>query len=274
MTTRPAGAVQTRCVTKVAAAQFPARIGAPAKNLSAATSAIAQAAALGARIVVLPECCISGYDLDWFREGAPGGGEPVPGPSCEALGQVSTALAVAVVVNLLERANGGLYSTSVVIDRDRILGMHRKTQLTTDEEGAGLRAGDRRSVPVTIEGFPLPVAPMICFEHGFPEIALGLALAGAGVIAVSSAIRTGFEYLRNLRTRARAQDNGLYVVAANTVGGGWCGESMIIDPRGDVIARASPSDADVIVANIDPALVDQQRLREPVLERRRPDLRP
>jgi 5-aminopentanamidase len=266
--------MQTGSLMKVAAAQFPERIGAPAENLAAATSAIERAAALGARIVVLPECCISGYDLDWFREGAPGGGEPVPGPSSEALGKVSTARAIAVVVNLLERSEGGLYSTSVVIDSGRILGLHRKTQVTIPEERAGLRAGDQRAAPAAIEGFPLPVAPMICFEHGFPEIALGLALAGTGVIAISSAIRTGFEYLHNLRTRARAQDNGLYVVAANAVGYGYCGESMIVDPRGDVIALASPADADVIVADVDPAAVDQQRRLEPVLDRRRPELWP
>ena len=83
-----------------------------------------------------------------------------------------------------------------------------------------------------------PSAPIVCFEHGFPELALDLALAGADLLAISSAIRRGTEHFRELRSRARAQDNACYVVAANAVGGPYCGASMIIDPLGAVLGYA------------------------------------
>ena len=153
------------------------------------------------------------------------------------------------------------------------MGEHRKPHLPDGEWLAGIKAGDAPATPVSLQGIPVPVAPMICFEHGFPEIALDLALAGAGVIAISSAIQVGTQYLRNLRSRARAQDNGCYVVAANAVGEGYCGESMIVDPRGDVIVRASSTDPDLIVAELDPQLIAEQRRMEPVLQLRRPELR-
>jgi predicted amidohydrolase len=257
---------------RVAAAQFTAEPGTIDANLDRALAAVAEAADRGARLVVLPECCLSGYDLEWFRAGAPGGGDVLESDGFRDMLSLSRQRGIAVVANDLERDRGALYSTSVVIDRGDELARHRKTHLTHAEEAVGLAAGDELARPVEIAGLGLGVAPVICFEHGFPEIALRLALDGAGLFAMSSAIRRGHEYLRDLRIRARAQDNGCYAVAANAVGHDYCGASFVADPRGDVIARASADDAEVIVADVDPYLVDEARHAEPVLRRRRPDL--
>jgi predicted amidohydrolase len=257
---------------RVAAAQFVAEPGTVDANLERALGSVAEAADCGARLVVLPECCLSGYDIEWFCAGAPGGGEVLAGDGFRSLVDLSRQRGIAIVANDLERVGGTLYSTSVVIDRGIELTRHRKTHLTTDEEAVGLEAGNAVATPVEIPDLGLAVAPLICFEHGFPEIALRLALDGAGLLAMSSAICRGFEYLRDLRIRARAQDNGCYAVAANAVGRGFCGLSFIADPRGGVIARASSDDAEVIVADIDPHLVEAERRAEPVLRRRRPEL--
>ncbi len=209
---------------------------------------------------------------EWIRQGAPGGGQPAEGPGIVALAELGERLALTIVVNELERDGDRLFSTSMVLAGGTMRSRHRKTHVTIAEEDAGLSAGDTAAAVVSVAGLPVPVAPMVCFEHGFPEIALRLAREGAGVMAISSAIRTGFEYLRDLRTRARAQDNGAYVVAANAVGRGFCGQSMIVDPRGDVVARASAEAADVIVATVDADLISEQRRQEPVIARRRPEL--
>jgi predicted amidohydrolase len=257
---------------RVAAAQFVSEPGTVEANLDRAVAAVTEAADRGARLVVLPECCLSGYDLDWFRAGAPGGGEALAGECLQALAEISRARGIALVVNDLERAGATLYSTSVVIDGDSERARHRKSHVTEAEEAAGLAAGTAVATPVALPGLGLAVGPLICFEHGFPEIALRLALDGAGLLAMSSAIRRGSEHLRDLRIRARAQDNGCYAVAANAVGRGFCGTSVVADPHGEVVASASAVDAEVIVADIDPGLVDVARRAEPVLRRRRPDL--
>ncbi len=166
-----------------------------------------------------------------------------------------------------------LYSTSFILTGGRVVGLHRKTIVTENESLAGIEEGDSPALPVSLPDMPVPVGPMVCFEHGFPEIAMDLAIAGAGVITISSAIRSGTEYLRNLRTRARAQDNGCYVVAANSIGGPYCGESMIVDPQGEVLVRASATLPEVIVAELHPELIHGQRSAEPVLSLRRPGLR-
>jgi predicted amidohydrolase len=257
----------------LAAAQFNSPAGQGRLNTITALDLMTEAGDRGAALLVLPEYCISGYDRDWIKLGAPGGGIDLSGSVVAALARRSADLDMAVVFNDLERWQDKLYSTSFVLSGGSVVGLHRKTILTEGEAMAGVRAGDAAATPLSIPGIPTPVACMICFEHGFPEIALDLALAGTGVIAISSAIQVGTQYLRNLRSRARAQDNGCYVVAANAVGAGYCGESMIVDPRGDVVVRASATDPDVIVAVLDPHLIAEQRRNEPVLRLRRPELR-
>jgi predicted amidohydrolase len=257
----------------LAAAQFrsvPRRLE---ENAAVALDLVASAAERGADLVVLPEFCVSGYDREWIQDGAPGGALEMSGPLLTRLAHGADALGISVVFNDLERRQGRLHSSSFILAGGDVVGLHRKTVLTEGEVQAGLTAGATAAVPVSVPGVPVDVAPMVCFEHGFPEIALDLALAGAGVIAICSAIQFGTQYLRNLRTRARAQDNGCYVVAANSVGDNYCGESMIVDPRGDVLVRASATDAEVIMAELDPGLIAEQRRQEPVLQLRRPELR-
>lgn len=258
----------------LAAAQFHSPAGEAETNLNAALAAVACAADLGAALVVLPEFCISGYDGEWIKDGARGGGVEPDGDVMAAFAKITAERSLTVVFNDLERVCDRIHDTSFVLSHGLLLGKHRKTILTEGEASAGIVPGDSAATPVSTPDLPVPVGPLICFEHGFPEIAMDLALAGTGVIAISSAIKTGTEYLRNLRTRARAQDNGCYAVAANAVGGGYCGESMIVNPRGDVVARASATDPGVITADFDESLIEEQRRREPVLRLRRPELRP
>lgn len=255
----------------IAAAQYETAVGGLDVNLERAVAAIDRAAEAGARLVVLPEYGLSGFSLDWCRAGAPGGGTTLPDTRLDRLARHAQQRSLSVVIGELERSEHGLHSSSFTLAEGRVIAAYRKIQTTVAEEEAGIVAGERRSTCTSLPGVPVPVAAMVCFEHGFPELALALARDGAGLLVISSAIRDGFQYLRDLRTRARAQDNGAYVIAANTVGGGYCGESLIVDPRGEVLARASAEHADVVVAELDPGLIAQQRQREPVIARRRPE---
>jgi predicted amidohydrolase len=256
---------------RVAAAQFPCVLGDPEGNAERAAGMVGEAAARGARLVVLPECVNTGYDLDYIEAGAPGA-ESADGPTAQRLGTVARSHDIAIVVGLLERAGSALHSSALVLDRTGVIGLHRKTIVTATEEQHGLVPGDRAADPVRPADLPFALAPVICFEHGFPELALDLALRGAGLLAITSAIRRGTEHLRELRSRARAQDNGCYVVAANAVGGPFCGASLIIDPLGAALATAPTEGAAVIAEDVDARAVECARSQEPVLRRRRPAL--
>jgi predicted amidohydrolase len=128
---------------------------------------------------------------------------------------------------------------------------------------------------VALDAVGVNVGLAICFEHAFPEVFAELALAHADVIAIPSAVPDGFQYLLELRTRARAQDNQVFVAAANLAGDDgrtrWCGRSVVVDPRGEVVAAAGGAPA-VIVASCPLERIASERIQEPVLQHRRPEL--
>jgi predicted amidohydrolase len=172
-----------------------------------------------------------------------------------------------IVVGLLEQDGDRLYDTAVVVAPEGTVVPYRKSHLYPPERSR-FTAGDELLQVETPAG---RLGVMICFEHAFPEIATALALEGAEVIAIPSAVPRGYEHLLTLRSRARAQDNQLFVVAANLAGNGFCGGSLIVDPRGEVLAHAGTSE-ETIRARLDLDAIAREREREPALRLRRPVL--
>ncbi|CAN5523081.1 carbon-nitrogen hydrolase family protein [soil metagenome] len=257
---------------RVAVEQTAPEVGAVDRNLADAERRI-QGLAGRADLVVFPELFTTGYRREGMDHAALA--EPVPdGPSVRRLSNAARGAGVAVVGTILERDGDAVFDTAVLIGRDgELMARYRKTHLYP-AEAAFFSAGDELVVASIDPGLRVGLA--ICFEHAFPEIFTSLALAGASLIAISSAVPVGFEYLLDLRTRARAQDNQLFVASANLVGFDgqvrWCGRSAIVDPRGDVVAAANAADAMGIVAELDLGVMDGQREQEQSLARRRPEL--
>lgn len=257
---------------RVAIEQTSPVIGAVDRNLA---DVEARVAALSGRadVVVFPELFTTGYRREGMDHAVLA--ESIPdGPSVQRLTQVARFADVAIAGSILESDRDVIYDTSVLIGRDGTLrARYRKTHLYPAEM-AFFGAGDELVVaPLESD---LPVGLAICFEHAFPEIFTTLALGGARLILISSAVPVGFEYLLHLRTRARAQDNQVFVASANVVGFDgetrWCGRSAIVDPRGTVVAEANGVDAVGIIAELDLALIDEERRQEQSLIHRRADL--
>jgi predicted amidohydrolase len=258
---------------RVSVAQTAPRIGDVGANLADAERVIA-ALAGRADVVVFPELFTTGYRRDGMEHAALA--EPLAGgPSIERLGRAAADARLTVVGTLLEAADGLVYDTAVVIDAAGTLaGSYRKSHLYPAER-AHFAAGDSLKV---VDAGVARIGLAICFEHAFPEIFTELALGGADLIAIPSAVPVGYEYLLELRTRARAQDNQVFVAASNLVGfdgvSKWCGRSMIVGPRGDALAAAAGGEPEIIQAVLDLARVEAERAQEPVLSNRRPELYP
>lgn len=219
-------------------------------------------------LVVAPELYNTGYDLEVLTARGKELAEPLDGPTVTVAGRVARDRGATVVIGMLEDGeDGALYDTAVVVDPTGEVVPYRKTHLYPAEV-AHFAAGDELGV-VPTPGARLGV--MICFEHAFPEIATQLALRGASVLTIPSAVPIDYEYLLRLRSRARAQDNQVFVVACNLTGHEFCGGSLIADPRGQVLAEAGREEA-VLRASLDLDLIDAERDREPALRVRRPDL--
>jgi predicted amidohydrolase len=117
------------------------------------------------------------------------------------------------------------------------------------------------------------VGLMICYDLRFPELSRILTLKGADVLVAPSAWVQGEMKEEHWQTmvKARAIENGAYVVAPDQVGNIYCGRSMVVDPFGVVLADMEKREGIEIVE------VDRQRIREvrkslPLLKNRRSDV--
>jgi deaminated glutathione amidase len=251
------------------------------RNVAVATGLIAQAAAEGAQLVVLPELfALYGSQRD-MRESA----EPVGGPISTSLADAARAHTIWVLGgSICEASNDRVFNTSLLFDpRGKVVARYRKIHLYDVDlpgqrpirESALFTPGDEL---VTHDVGDVRLGLSICYDLRFPELYRGLMVAGATVLAVPAAFQafTGRAHWEPL-LRARAIEEESYVVAAAQWGpwgspdGGHrtYGHSMIVDPWGVVIADAEEEGDVVVVADLDPAEVRRVRASLPALGHRR-----
>jgi predicted amidohydrolase len=267
---------------RIAAIQMNCHLGDISANLAQAEDLLAQVAGQ-ADMACLPELFTTGYNLEELGDALFDLAEVVPaapgeavGPSVTRLCELAAELDLAILAGLAERdpfTTGLLYDSVVLINRrGQIRGRYRKSHLYPAEHWF-FRPGDSLSV---FQLGRLRVGIAICFEAAFPPVFSTLALRGAQVVFNPSAVPIGYGYLQDLRTRARAQDNQIFVMAVNHVGDEgevtYCGQSQVADPRGDVVVVASEDQPATIVAEVDLDLIRDQRLQEPILRGFRPEL--
>ena len=256
-------------------------------NLAEAEAAIIHAAEAGARMVVLPEL--------WTYLGPASGNranaEPVPGPATMRLAALayrhSLILHGGSLLELPDDApdDARPYNTAVLFDANgRQIATYRKIHLfdaaPRDEappyqESATMSAGD---TVVTAEVGGLRLGLATCYDLRFPELFRALTLLGAQVLPLPAAFtrETGRDHWEPL-IRARAIENGCYIIAAAQVGSHpprrvTHGHSMIVDPWGKVLAEADGETPCIITAEVDTARITDVRRRIPALANRRPEV--
>lgn len=260
---------------RIALVQMNCRLGDPEANLRHADQLLERLEE-PLHLACLPETCDVGYDLASLGERLFELAEPIPGPRLDQLAELARRHGCAIAAGVVERdarMHDVLYDTTVLLDRSgRLCGRYRKSHLYPDEHRF-FRAGDELPV-FDLDGLRVGVAT--CFELAFPPVFSTLARRGAKLIVNPSAVPVGYGYLQDVRTPARAQDNQVFVAAINHVGregrAHYCGGSIVADPRGSVLVRASDEDEDVVAATLPLRLVSDQRRQEPVFRGFRPDL--
>ena len=254
---------------------------------------IARLARQGASLIVLQELHNSLYfcqteNVDLFDLA-----EPIPGPSTDFYGQLAREHGVVIVTSLFERRAAGLYhNTAVVMERDgSIAGTYRKMHIPDDPayyEKFYFTPGDLGFHPIHTSVGCLGV--MVCWDQWYPEAARLMALQGAELLIYPTAIGyessdTADEQQRQREAwttvqRGHAVANGLPVVAVNRVGhepdpsgqtGGiqFWGSSFVAGPQGELLYRASDTDEESTVIEIDLAHSEQVRRWWPFLRDRR-----
>jgi predicted amidohydrolase len=117
------------------------------------------------------------------------------------------------------------------------------------------------------------VGLMICYDLRFPEMSRILTVKGADVLVAPSGWVAGEMKEEHWQTmiKARAIENGSYVVAPDQVGNIYCGRSMVVDPFGVVLVDMGQREG-VKVVEIDKSRVQQVRRSLPLLKNRRTDV--
>jgi predicted amidohydrolase len=253
-----------------------------AANLDKAADMARTAARRGAALIVLPEVFAwRGPRAEEHRIG-----EPIPGPITERLAALARELGVVLVAgSLLERVAGAdrVYNTCTVFDASgALLATYRKVHLfDVDIPGhVTVRESETRQPggePVTVSTALGTLGLSVCYDLRFPELYRRLSAAGAEIVCVPSAFTfpTGAAHWEVLQ-RARAIENQVYVIAPNQIGRSPSGvvdygHSLIVDPWGTPIARASNTET-VIVAEIDRDYLARVRRELPCLLHRRLDV--
>lgn len=276
---------------KIALTQFAASEN-PSENLEKQVAMITAAAAKGAKIVCTQELfkskyfCI-GLDTKNFELA-----ESMSGDTVGLLKTLAAKLDIVIVASLFEnRGNEVYHNTAAIIDADGSLaGIYRKMHIPHDphfEEKYYFTQGDTGYGAWNTKYGKIGV--LICWDQWYPEAARLTALAGADIIFYPTAIgglsdesREEVENFRNAWRTVQcghAVANGAYVAAANRIGvekggGGeikFWGGSFLSNPYGRIVALASETEEEILLADVDYSVVKEFRRTWPFFRDRRTD---
>ena len=264
-------------------------------NMQRLKKGIEQLAKQGAQLIVLQELHNSLYfcqieTVDNFDLA-----EPIPGPSTAFFSEIAAANNVVIVTSLFEKRAAGLYhNTSVVIEKDgSIAGKYRKMHIPDDPayyEKFYFTPGDLGFTPIQTSLGKLGI--LVCWDQWYPEAARLIALNGAELLIYPTAI--GYESSDAEEEKQRQREawttvqrghavaNGLPVIAVNRVGFEpdpsqqtqgitFWGSSFVAGSQGEFIYRASETEEECTIVEIDLQRSEQVRRWWPFLRDRRID---
>lgn len=252
---------------KAAAVQFNIALGDVDANLAYATAALERLAGQGVELAVLPEMWSCGFAYRELNELAKRTPEVLA--KIQAL---SEKLSMVVVGSLPEPHGDKVFNTAYVVDRGRVAGSYRKMHLfSLMHEDRHLDRGDSFLLADTSVG---KIGVFICYDLRFPELARRLAVEGADILVVPGEWpKPREEHWRTL-LKARAIENQLFVIAANTCGVigklDFFGSSLVIGPKGEFLAEGGYENCEP-AAILDPADMIAWRQSITCFQDRRPE---
>ena len=265
----------------------------PEENFRRAIDFVRAAAKQQATIICLPELFRSQYFCQTEDHANFALAEEIPGKSTEALTELARELGVVIVASLFEKRSAGLYhNTAAIIDSDgKYLGKYRKMHIPDDplyHEKFYFTPGDLGFKSWKTQRGNIGVC--VCWDQWYPEAARLTALQGAEVIFYPTAIgwhpgeKAEFGKAQHgaweTIQRGHAIANGCYVAVANRIGheapaGGagieFWGQSFLCGPDGEIIAKGSIDQEEIVMGEVDWRKVDLHRTHWPFLRDRRID---
>ena len=268
----------------------------PAANLAHAEKLVRQAAADGAKIILLPELFERPYFCQERRYDYYAYATPVAeNPAVKRLSVVAKELEIVLPVSFYEKDGTRLFNSIAMLDADgSVMGVYRKTHIPDDHYyqekfyftpgNTGFKVWETRYGKVGVG---------ICWDQWFPEAARSMALMGADILLYPTAIGSepilevdsSGHWMRTMQGHSAA--NILPVMAANRYGletvtpcpenGNqsssltFYGSSFITDETGAILARAGRSGDEILTAEFDFDQIRTERLSWGLFRDRRPE---
>lgn len=258
------------------------------ENLQRHIELIRKAAAKGAQMVCLQELFLTPYfckreDTELFDLA-----EEIPGATTDTLGALAKELGVVIIASLFEKRAPGLYhNTAAIIDADgTYLGKFRKMHIPEDpgfNEKFYFTPGDQ-GYKVWDTKFGR-IGVLICWDQWYPEAARLTAMSGAQILFYPTAIgwlKSEKDELGHAQhcawetvQRGHGVANGCFIAAVNRVGveeeTEFWGRSFVSNPYGELVAKASTSDEEVLIHEVNLQEVEDFRRIWPFFRDRRID---
>ncbi len=241
-------------------------------NHARASRLLRDASERGARLAILPEMFATGFSMDSSRIAQEAGGKTE-----QWLCAMARALGLFVLAGVAETVSArGASSTlpfnnALLVSPDGEVGRFSKLHpFTFAGEDRSFSAGDG-VVTWYVEG--VRVTPLICYDLRFPE-PFRVAAGDTDLFVVIA----NWPHLRRSHwqtlLRARAVENLAFVAGVNRVGDGgglhYVGDSALVSPWGETLVSAAEQE-NVLISEVDPAVVLDARAKFPALSDRRPE---
>jgi 5-aminopentanamidase len=239
---------------RIAALQMHAIAGDGEANIERIAAAAADAAAGGARLLIVPELAVTGYGAG--EAGFTRLASPATGDVAARLGAIAHENAIAIVAGFAEQDGQDTYNSALFTDGNGTNAVYRKSHLYGDYERKSFRPALPASVMVDLGG--IRIGMLICYDVEFPENVRRLALAGADLVVVPTALPKGSSgtFIAGHMIQVRAFENQVFVAYTNHCGADdhftYAGLSRIAAPDGKLLAEAPAEGETLLFAEIRP----------------------
>ncbi len=239
---------------RIAALQMHAIAGDGEANIYRIAAAAADAAAGGAKLLIVPELAVTGYGAGQaaFENLA----SPATGAVAERLSAIARENRIAIVAGFAEQEGTLIYNSALFTDGIGTNAVYRKSHLYGDYERDVFKPGVPNSIMVELGGIRLGM--LICYDVEFPENVRRLALAGADLVVVPTALPKGSSgtFIANHMIQVRAFENQVFVAYINHCGADdnftYAGLSRIAAPDGNLLAEAPAEGETLLFAEVRP----------------------
>ncbi|MDC3173616.1 carbon-nitrogen hydrolase [Candidatus Pelagibacter sp.] len=261
-------------------------------NIKNSINKIKLAAKKKAKIICLPELFLSPYFCQTENHSKFKLAQKIPGKKTILYCELAKKLSVILIVPLFEKKTYGFYhNTSIIInEKGKIISKYRKMHIPDDPgyyEKFYFTPGDLGFKSTKTKY--AKIGSLICWDQWFPEAARLTVLKGAEILFYPTAIgwhpkekkKFGKSQLDAWITmqRSHAIANGVFVAAVNRTGlekiGNkkiqFWGNSLIIDPSGNIVARAKSEKEEILICDINLSKIENVRNHWPFLRDRRID---